>query len=109
MYTILNGSPPFSGNTEQEVIQKIKEGKYVNNPNLSKDAKDLMSLMLQIDPKNRISASEAYAHPWIINNINVEPLDDKIKYNLIKFQIKNKMRSIFGNLLSNFAINTKYE
>jgi hypothetical protein len=41
--------------------------------------------MLQKDPKLRISASEAYAHPWIINNINVEPLEEKIKENLALF------------------------
>jgi hypothetical protein len=39
--------------------------------------------MLQIDPNKRISASEACAHPWIINNFNVEPLDIKVKEKLV--------------------------
>jgi len=45
---------------------------------ISDEAKDLIDKMLKFDPKDRISATEAYAHPWIISNVHVEPLDDKM-------------------------------
>jgi len=45
---------------------------------ISDGAKDLIRKMLAYEPKDRISATEAYAHPWILSNVNVEPLDDKM-------------------------------
>ncbi len=60
--------------------------------------------MLQIDPFKRISASEACAHPWIINNFNVEPLDTKVKEKLVQFITKNKFRNAVAVLLNNIPI-----
>lgn len=45
---------------------------------ISDEAKDLISKMLKYEAKDRISATEAYAHPWILSNVHVEPLDDKM-------------------------------
>lgn len=45
---------------------------------ISDDAKDLIKKMLRYDPIDRISTSEAYAHPWIVSNVHVEPLDDRM-------------------------------
>lgn len=48
--------------------------------------------MLTYNPADRISATEAYAHPWIQSNVHVEPLDDKMMKKLAGFQAKNKIR-----------------
>ncbi len=57
-----------------------------------------------MEPNKRISASEACAHPWIINNFNVEPFDAKIKEKLILFVTKNKFRNAVAVLLNNVPI-----
>ena len=41
--------------------------------------------MLALNPEERLSATEAYAHPWIQENFNVEPLESKIQSNLLSF------------------------
>ncbi|EGR30117.1 protein kinase domain protein [Ichthyophthirius multifiliis] len=104
MYILLNGQPPFYGNSDQKVFEKIKIGKFDINENISQEAKELINSMLQVDPQKRISASEACAHPWIINNFNVEPLDNKIKEKLVLFTTKNKFRNAVAVLLNNIPI-----
>lgn len=42
-------------------------------------AKDLLKKMLTLNPDERISASEAYAHPWIQENFYVEHLVSTVK------------------------------
>ena len=57
--------------------------------------------MLQFNPNDRISTLEAYAHPWIVNNVHVEPLDDKMMKKLSGFAAKNKLRVAILNLIGN--------
>lgn len=68
---------------------------------ISDGAKDLIRKMLTYEPSQRISATEAYAHPWILSNVNVEPLDDKMMKKLTKFAAKNKFRIAILNLIAN--------
>ena len=42
---------------------------------ISPEAKDLVTLMLKIDPAQRIPASRVLEHPWIKANVN--PLGNK--------------------------------
>jgi len=54
---------------------------------ISKSAKDLIERMLTMDPKLRISAEEAYRHPWINDACKVEPIDLNIIESLGKFNV----------------------
>lgn len=56
---------------------------------ISKQAKDLIKKMLIKDPEFRISATDAFMHPWIQSNTYVERLDDKMFKKLSGFQAKN--------------------
>ena len=42
---------------------------------ISPEAKDLVTLMLKVDPAQRIPASKVLEHPWIKANVN--PLGNK--------------------------------
>lgn len=68
-YILLVGYPPFNGNSTQEILEAVKEGKYdMKGPEwnrISKEAKDLVSKMLEYDPDIRISAREAMKHEWL--------------------------------------------
>jgi serine/threonine protein kinase len=61
---------------EAEYKKMIQGGDYDLNTkqwkNISKEAKDLVSKLLTVDPKIRISAKEALEHPWIQHKVPPE-------------------------------------
>ena len=69
--------------------------------NISNDAKDLISKMLDINPDTRLSAKEAIDHIWFEKNKSNDFLDDKCMENLTKFSV------IFDIYLFNMIIKYK--
>lgn len=69
LYTLLAGRPPFEGSDELEIIKKVREGIYELDihelSKTSRDAKDLITSLLTIDPAGRITLDEALNHSWI--------------------------------------------
>lgn len=66
---MLCGYPPFSGRTEDDILDKVKSGKFRFDrisciclmiaddwDHISQDAKDLISKMLTLNPAKRVSA-----------------------------------------------------
>lgn len=77
-YIVLSGMPPFNGNTDQEIMKKVKIGKFsFQDPcwaSISDNAKDFISKLFTYDIDKRPSAEEALQHPWIsqMSQINVD-------------------------------------
>ena len=93
MYILLSGRPPFPGDSDKEIMDKVALGKYdlEESPfdQLSNSGKDLIKKLLVKDPKKRISASEALNHPWFKENKSKE-LFNRIKdQSILKKLIKN--------------------
>lgn len=67
MFILLKGYPPFKGQTEEELFNNIKNTviKFDEIHDLSPQAKDLLSKMLERDVKMRFSAKECLKHRWI--------------------------------------------
>jgi len=69
MYVLLCGYPPFSGDSDAEVLKKVKAGKFGFKPrdwkDVTEDAKTLIKSLLQMSPKERLTADEALSHAWI--------------------------------------------
>ena len=69
LFILLCGYPPFSGKSEDEIMKKIKIGKFKFEPDdwghVSMDAKNLISRMLVVDPRKRFSAEDAISDPWV--------------------------------------------
>jgi len=72
LYMMLCGYSPFNTKNPTELKEMI-----MNSPitfpeeewsQISKDAKDFLLLLLEKDPKKRISANEAVKHTWITSN-----------------------------------------
>lgn len=66
---MLWGWPPFNGPNDNEIIKKVKAGKYSieeeEGQKISAGAKDLVKKLLTYQSYERISAADALKHPWI--------------------------------------------
>jgi serine/threonine protein kinase len=49
---------------EQITTKKLDLDRYPALRNVSKEGKDLISKLLQKDPKKRLTSDEALKHPW---------------------------------------------
>jgi calcium-dependent protein kinase len=100
MYILLCGYPPFNAETDQEILNKIKLGKFSfpdeEWENVSPDAKDLIGRMLAFSPNERYSASECLNHKWlsehsIKNNVD-KTFSIKCLTNMKKFHAERKLQ-----------------
>lgn len=67
---MLFGVPPFDAKEHDDIAKKIIEGKVVfpeDKPEspISKEAKDFILKLLEVDQEKRYSAKQALADPWI--------------------------------------------
>uniref|UniRef100_A0A6B2LC64 Protein kinase domain-containing protein n=1 Tax=Arcella intermedia TaxID=1963864 RepID=A0A6B2LC64_9EUKA len=78
-YILLCGFPPFYGNTDQQIFEKILKVDYdFPSPdwdNISAEAKQFIKTILVGEPGKRPSASEALEHPWIKHLAPTKPLE----------------------------------
>ena len=69
LFIMLSGKPPFGGKSNKEIIDNVLRGAYsYSNPvwdNISAEAKDLIDKLLERQADMRLTAEEAYNHPWI--------------------------------------------
>ncbi|KAG0459740.1 hypothetical protein HPP92_022868 [Vanilla planifolia] len=100
LYILLTGVPPFWAENEQGVFEEILKGQvdYTSDPwpSLSTDVKELVSSMLQQDPKERPSAAEILKHPWIRidGNASDEPIDISVIARMKLFKNTNKFKKV---------------
>lgn len=66
MYTLLFGYPPFLAQDQKKLFEIIKGGVVEYDDGISPEAKRLLMGMLNIDPKRRLSATEASQSSWIV-------------------------------------------
>lgn len=69
LYILLSGVPPFWAQTEQGIFDAILAGNLDLTsdpwPKVSAEAKELISGMLESDPKKRLTTAQVLAHPWV--------------------------------------------
>eukprot|EP00437_Effrenium_voratum_P005556 CAMPEP_0181423470 /NCGR_PEP_ID=MMETSP1110-20121109/14144_1 /TAXON_ID=174948 /ORGANISM="Symbiodinium sp., Strain CCMP421" /LENGTH=501 /DNA_ID=CAMNT_0023546595 /DNA_START=65 /DNA_END=1570 /DNA_ORIENTATION=- len=99
MYVLLCGYPPFFGDTDADVLAKVRLGNFNFNPadwkNVSDDAKNLIRWMLKMNPRDRYTAEQALNHEWIKNKApraQAVPLRSNFVDNLRGFQSQNKLK-----------------
>lgn len=117
LYILLSGYPPFNGSTQQDIRAKVKAGQYVLTggvwPIISTEAKDLINQLLTFDPAQRISAEQAFQHPWLHNRAQPSPPLQEAQFlqNLTHFYSVQKFKQaaltyIAGQLLSGDEISS---
>ena len=59
MYILLCGYPPFSGKTDEKILEKVSKGEYDFESEewdpISEEAKQLIRFMMEYDPCNFIN------------------------------------------------------
>ena len=94
MYILLSARPPFGGNDDNDIMERVSIGKYdlESSPfdKLSSSALDLIRKCLTMDVNQRISADECLKHPWFKENKSQE------MYN--KINDGNTMKNLIENL-----------
>ena len=105
LYMSLTGVPPFDGETDEDIISRIKIGKYNKNNKRflekSPEVKDLVNSLLERDTEKRLSAKEALSHPWfkkyggrnLFCNFKKEEIMPYID-NLFKYKYNSKIQEL---------------
>jgi tRNA A-37 threonylcarbamoyl transferase component Bud32 len=69
-YVLLCGFTPFYGDNQRQLFERILHAKFdFPSPewdDVSATAKDFVSKLLVVNPADRLSAEQALAHPWIV-------------------------------------------
>ena len=69
LYILLCGYPPFNGESDSDIMMAVRKGQYdfpvEEWSGISKEAKELVSNMLKMDPKKRLSAKDCLVHTWV--------------------------------------------
>ena len=64
---MLTGEYPFDGFRDNDIKELILIGDYQEPTNISENAKDLLSKMIEYRYDNRITFKECLHHPWFKN------------------------------------------
>ncbi|KAF9967688.1 hypothetical protein BGZ70_008589 [Mortierella alpina] len=81
LYALLTGHLPFDDENIRQLLSKVKAGKFYMPMDISPGARDLISRMLTVNPKRRITMQGVMMHPWfrMVNpdrNTLGEPAED---------------------------------
>jgi calcium-dependent protein kinase len=112
MYILLCGYPPFNAETDQEILNKIKLGKFTfpdeEWENVSTEAKDLIVNMLAYNANDRFSASSCLSHKWLNDNTLKTTVDKsfsiKCLTNMKKFHAERKLQQAALTYIVNHLI-----
>lgn len=100
LYILLSGVPPFWAETERGIFEEILKNRLDLEsppwPSISNGAKDLIKKMLTVDPKKRITASEALEDPWLREDgkVSDKPLDNAVLIRMKQFRAMNKLKKL---------------
>lgn len=84
LFALLTGHLPFNDDSIKKLLLKVQAGKYQMPLNLSKEARDLISKILVVNPARRLKTEEILRHPLIV------------KYD--KFLKPQKSKPVHGNM-----------
>ena len=105
LYMTLVGVAPFDGKTDDDIIRRIKIGKYNKHDERfvkhSEEVKDLVSKLLEKNIEKRLSAKEALNHPWfekfggrnLFSNFKPEEIKPYIE-NLFHYKYNSKLQEL---------------
>ena len=105
LYTLVSGYLPFQGTNSHEVFRKIKEADFhfnhVEFKEVSAECKDLITRLLVVNQKKRLSGQQALKHQWF-QNFGLDksqignPGDKKLQTDPISDDVLERLRNFKG-------------
>jgi len=87
LYAMLTGVAPFDGETDAEILAKVKRGNYsvetLEDAGVTQPCMDFIAKLLTKDPNLRISSEDALKDPWITEHFNRNNADEKVADNVL--------------------------
>lgn len=100
LYILLCGYPPFGGDSEEEIMEEVKNGKFdfpeKEWKSVNPHAKELIQKMLTKNPADRITANQCLAHKWfeILNSKNKPSSSEKLISAVSNMKVFKKERKL---------------
>jgi len=114
LYILLCGFPPFYHESTAQLYKQIKKGEYdFPDPywtDISDSAKDLVRCLLCVPPKDRYTAAQVLAHPWIAGTTaTTKAFGDKYAKRLKTLQARRRLRKGVQTIIAvnKFVLNFK--
>lgn len=93
-HLLLTGASLFQGRNDADTLERIREGRFSLDTDISSDARDFIIKLLMMNPNNRMDVRSALNHRWIKLSANIHPPDDRRintenlrnYYNLFKYE-----------------------
>ncbi|CAN0509700.1 unnamed protein product, partial [Ectocarpus sp. 12 AP-2014] len=103
-YILLAGYPPFYGESDQEIFASVRHG-YFDFPspewdNISTEAKDFITQLLQKDPAARMSATQSINHGWFESHSGGALANARINHRLRRFVRMSKLKKVALNVIA---------
>ncbi|XP_024245940.1 myosin light chain kinase, smooth muscle isoform X2 [Oncorhynchus tshawytscha] len=105
-YILLSGESPFQGNSEAETLALVTGAQWEFDEEsfeeITDQAKDFISSLLNKEPRRRISCDEALVHSWIAEPISADPSTTKClsKEKMKRYLAKQKWKKTGKALLA---------
>jgi serine/threonine protein kinase len=65
LYAMVTGQIPWKSTNRQQIFESIKTGNFTIPGSVSPECADLIANLMVVNPKQRLTADGALAHPWI--------------------------------------------
>ena len=118
LYAMTTGFFPFRGVNETQLHESILSGVFPKHKDISNELCDLLSKILDTNPKKRISLKNILSHPWLQNdninnkskaNLNLFTKAEQIIYGKLKLDYRKLNKNIQLENFTNKNINTYFE
>ena len=119
LYAMTTGFFPFRGVNETQLHESILSGDFPRPKDVSNELNDLLSKILNTNPKKRISLKNILLHPWFNNDnnlnkngkksFNIFTKAEQIIYGKLKLDYRKINKNIQLENFTNKNINTYYE
>jgi len=97
LYILLCGFPPFYEEELPALFDQILHARYdFPSPwwdNISQEAKNLVQMLLELDPKKRLTAKDTIQHEWCQGKAKTDALDAATK-SLKKYNASRKLKKV---------------
>ena len=109
LYILLCGYPPFNGETDQDILNNVKKGKFEFPDEewsvVSHEAKDLINKMLTYTPLKRPSALECLNHSWFKANNTQHESNQQLAQSALMNMKRFKRNRQFEQATISFIVN----